>query len=228
MFKQYLELAKPGIVVGNALAAASAGAFAFPSPMPWLVFFAMVCGISCVIGAACALNNIYDRDIDARMERTKKRPIPSGQISDGAAFIFAAALLCLGSFFLYMTTPLALLAALFGFAVYVLLYTPLKHKTRQALFVGALAGATPPVVGYTAATGSLDALALLLFGLMFLWQLPHFLSISVFRYEEYAAAGVPLFITQPPSERSRKVARNIFYASLAVLLLSCVWLMFQR
>lgn len=228
MWRSYLTLTKPGIIFGNTLAALAAGVFAFPSPMPWGGFLAMLLGISFVIASACVLNNIYDQDIDAKMLRTKSRPMPSRRISNRSAYIFAAILLSLGVFFLYFTTYLALGIALIGFFIYVFAYTPLKHKSGYALYVGAVAGATPPVVGYTAATGSLDLVAFGLFAFLFIWQLPHFISIAAYRFEEYEAAGIPLLVGKPKNEQSRAMARKVFYASLIVLLLACFLLMLQR
>jgi protoheme IX farnesyltransferase len=229
MIKEYYELAKPGIVYGNAWPAIAGFFFASTGAIAWGVFFAMLMGLSFVIGSACALNNIHDRAIDARMERTKHRGVASGRIPRANALIFAIVLGLLGAALLgFYTTPLALYAALAGFGIYVFLYTPLKPKTPLALFVGAVAGATPPVVGYAAAANVYDWYALALFAALFVWQIPHFLSIAMYRYAEYAAAGVPLYIKKEPSEPAKRRARLVFYLSLVVLLFGCAALILQR
>lgn len=188
----------------------------------------MMLGLALVIGSACVFNNYYDRDIDKKMLRTSTRGIASGKISGRSALLYAAILGVLGMYILYFyTTEFAYAAALAGFVVYVFAYTPLKHKTPYALFVGAIAGATPPVVGYAAATGTINTAALWLFIFLFLWQLPHFLGIAAYRYEEYAAAGVPLFINKP-TEHGKKIGRVVFYLSLVVLLAWCGVLMLHR
>ena len=230
MIRPYYELTKPGIIYGNALAAAAGFFFASASiPVDWALFAAMFVGLSSVIASACVFNNIADRYFDARMERTKSRALVSGRVSPGSALVFGLALGVLGAAVLWFyTTPLAFGTALLGFAVYVFWYTPLKPKSAAALFVGAIAGATPPLVGYTAVTGTLDLYALMLFAVLYVWQIPHFLAIAVYRYEEYAAAGVPLYIKKAPSAVARRRARLAFYSSLVFLLLFCLTLIVQR
>ncbi|HVZ76117.1 MAG TPA: protoheme IX farnesyltransferase [Candidatus Paceibacterota bacterium] len=229
MIKAYYELTKPGIIYGNALVAAAGFFFAAKGHIDWLVFLAMLIGLSLVVGSACVLNNIYDREIDARMARTKDRATVTGKVSRESAAAYALVLGLAGGIVFGLYVPaLSLAAALAGFAVYVLLYTPLKPVSPWALFVGAVAGATPPMAGYLAVTGSLDWYAWALFTAMYLWQIPHFLAIATYRYPEYTAAGVPLFIAHDPSPRAKKWGRGIFYASLVVLLVACVVLMLQR
>jgi heme o synthase len=217
----YYVLAKPGMVYANTFAAAAGFAFA-AGAIDWPVFAALVGGIFAVIASACVFNNIYDRAIDMRMERTKSRPIPMGHIRPAAAMWYGVALLLIGVGLLSLTNPLALTAGLMGFVVYVMLYTPLKPRSPYALYVGAVAGAMPPVAGYLAVTPVLDWWVAFLFGFMFLWQLPHFLAIAVYRHEEYAAAGVPMFMRGPYTDKQKKLARKIFWASLVVLMLWCL------
>jgi len=227
--KAYYRLAKPGIVYGNALMYAAGFFLASNDGIDWLLFFAGLAGLSFVIAGACVFNNIADRELDARMPRTKKRALVTGEISVRAATAFAYALSITGLLELYLlTTYSAFLAAAVGFGVYVFAYTPLKPKTKYALFIGAVAGATPPVVGYAAVADRYDGWALLLFVLLFLWQLPHFISIAFYRYEDYAAGGVPLFARAPKNDKERKIAKQVFAASLIVLLLACLALALWR
>ena len=143
------------------------------------------------MGAANALNCYVERDVDRAMARTRNRPLPAGRMEPAVALRFALALaavslpvLALGSNLL--TTGLGLLALL----TYVFVYTPLKAHTDAAMLVGAVPGALPPLMGWTAVTGRLDVQGFALFSVLFLWQLPHFLAIALFRKTEYQAAGL--------------------------------------
>jgi protoheme IX farnesyltransferase len=226
-WRDYYELDKPNMVYANLLVAAAGFAYASVE-LNWLLLVVMLIGLGCIIGSACAFNNYFDRHIDAKMERTKHRVLVRGALTPHEAATFASLLLFVGVALLWLTTAVALATALVGFAVYVGLYTPLKHKTPWALYVGAVAGATPPVVGYAAVHPVLNDAAALLFVFLFVWQVPHFLSIAVYRGDEYAAAKVPLFMRGPYTAKQKRTARAVFYSSLVVLLAWCVILMVHR
>lgn len=212
---------KPGIIYGNALTCIAGFFLASQGSINILLLLFTVVGLSCIIASACVSNNYIDRNIDALMERTKDRALAAGHIAPTRALLFAGIVGILGVSVLYFfTNLLALCIALLGFIVYVFFYSPLKHRTGYALFVGAVAGATPVLVGYTAVLGVLDRTALWLFLFLFVWQVPHFLAIAVYRYDEYAAARVPLLMRGPFTARQRSLARAIFFLSLVVLL---VW-----
>lgn len=229
MIREYYELTKPRLMYGNILAGAAGFFVAGSGPLNWGLLAATLLGLAFVIGAACTVNNWFDRALDARMDRTKNRALARGAIGAPAALSFAAVLLALGVAVLwFFTTGLALATALFAFVIYTAVYTPLKYYSAHALWVGALAGAMPPVVGYTAAYPALDTTALLLFAFLFTWQVPHFIAIAIYRYDDYAAGSIPLFIPKPPTVAQKKVARRVFYASLVVLLLWCAGLILQR
>ena len=198
LINSYYQLAKPGIVWGNALTALAGFLFAANGEINFPKLIAMLVGLSLIIAGSCVVNNIIDRDIDAKMERTRNRAMPAGTISIRAAYIYAAMLGSIGSTLLYcFTNSLTLGVALFGVFVYVACYTPLKRVNQHATLVGSLAGAVPPVVGYTAVSNSLDATALILFIILIAWQMVHFFAIAIYRIDEYRAAGVPVFpITQ--------------------------------
>lgn len=189
----YMMLTKPGIIMGNGIT--TAGGFILASKgsfNPWL-FFAAMLGLSLVIASACVFNNYLDRHIDEKMQRTKKRPLVLGIIPLRAALAFGLALGLGGAgILLFYTNPLALSIALFGFAVYVLLYTLLKTKTVHGTLIGSVAGAVPPVVGYCAASGTFDTGAFLFFLIMALWQIPHFFAIAIYRLKDYEAANIPV------------------------------------
>ncbi|MDO8517818.1 MAG: heme o synthase [bacterium] len=219
--RTYYGLVKPGIVWGNALPAAAAFLFASQGRVDWILLVVMLLGLSCIIASAATLNNYLDRDIDATMERTHNRALVVGSIAPKRALFFGFVLLACGILVLGTTNMLALGTALFGFVVYVFWYTPLKRHSKHALWVGALAGATPPVVGYVAVTNTLDSTAVALFIFLCLWQLPHFLAIAVYRYDEYKAANIPLFIKKSPTQSQKQLARRVFFGSLVVLVLFC-------
>ncbi|MDO8548268.1 MAG: UbiA family prenyltransferase, partial [bacterium] len=165
MIRTYYELTKPGIVYSNILVAAAGFFYAsvgiLGGKIDWILGFWMLIGLACVIASACVFNNYLDRNLDAKMERTKERALASGKISNRNALIFGAILLVAGVKILFIFTNLLTLSvALAGFLVYVLLYSPLKPRTPYALFVGAIAGAMPPVVGYAAVTNTLNSTAL--------------------------------------------------------------------
>ena len=228
MIKDYYRLAKPRMVYMNVLVAAAAFVFASHQNIDWQSFVVLLAGLFCIVGSACVFNNYADRAMDARMVRTQKRPLVAGSIAPRQALFFGFMLLAIGVLLMLFLPPLALAAALLGFVVYVLVYTPLKPRTPYALYPGAIAGAMPPVVGYAAAAGALDRFALAFFLLLFLWQIPHFLAIARFRYDEYAAAGVPLLVKRPRSETERRRARTVFHLSLLLLLAVCLVWILQR
>ncbi len=193
MFKHYYKLTKPGMIYGNAITAAAGFFLASRGHVHGRLLLATIIGLSLVIASGCVFNNIYDRKIDAKMARTKRRELARGAIGVRPAFIYGCILITLGAIDLYFfANPACLIAALAGFVFYVFLYTPLKHRTAHAALVGAVAGATPPVIGYTAVTARFDLGALLLFLMLLFWQMPHFYAIAIRRLNDYIAAGVPV------------------------------------
>ena len=160
---------------------------------PVLALTAILC-IAVASGAAGAINMWYDRDIDAVMKRTANRPIPAGRISPAGALGYGIVLACGAVLVMAMATNLiaaAVLALSIGF--YVFIYTMwLKRSTPQNIVIGGAAGAFPPVIGWAAATGSVSALPLLLFAIVFFWTPPHFWSLSLYASGDYARAGVPM------------------------------------
>lgn len=227
--RAYYRLTKPGIVYGNALVAMAGFIYASNWPLHWALFAAMLAGLCLIIASACVLNNYFDRDIDANMARTVTRALVTGAVPLQSALIYGVALGIAGAALLFFFTNLLTLGvAVAGWVIYVFAYTPLKRLTPHALWVGALAGATPPVVGYVAVTNHIDSTALALFIFLCLWQVPHFLAIATYRHDEYSKAGVPLFITKTPSNRAKRWGRGIFYLSLVVLLVWCAALMLHK
>ncbi len=225
MLKQYYKLAKPGIIYGNLLAAIAGFFLVTPWPVDIKLFVIMLIGLSLVIGSACVFNNVYDSEMDAKMERTKNRSLPSGKIKPQNAVIFATVLLILGVLSLSLFTNLySLFAALSGFFVYVFLYTPLKNKTVYATLIGAVAGAAPPVVGYATVTNSIDLGAIIIFFILVFWQMPHFYAIGIRRIGDYKNAGHPIL---PVKEGIRKTKIHMLLY-MVLFMLASVLLTFYK
>jgi heme o synthase len=190
-FKTYYQLTKPGIIYGNALTAAGGFLLASRGHIDYVLLLAALAGISLVIGSACVFNNYIDRNIDAKMDRTKKRAFASGIISVPVAMIYATVLGLGGATILALyTNILTLGAGLIGFVVYVFLYGIAKRHTVHGTLVGSISGAMPMVAGYLAVTNSIDLGALILFLIMVCWQMPHFYAIAIYRFNDYKAAGL--------------------------------------
>ena len=154
------------------------------------VFWTLL-GLALIVSGANALNMYIERDIDRHMDRTKNRPLPAGRLSPRVALWFgvvtsvvAVPILAVGA------NALTALLALVANLLYVLAYTPLKQHSQYALHVGAIPGAIPPLLGWTAGTGRIDAAGVILFAVLFLWQIPHFAAITLFRKADYARAGL--------------------------------------
>lgn len=178
---------------------------------------AALAGISLVVAAGAVCNNCIDRDIDARMERTRNRAMPRGLVSIRAALAYAALLGLAGEGLLLAGAGRlpALLAAL-GFLVYVGLYSLLlKRRSVHGTLVGSLSGAVPPVAGYCAASGGMDGGALLLFLMFALWQMPHSYAVAILRLDDYKAAGIPVGPVRLGVAATR---RHILYYILAFTL----------
>lgn len=173
-----------------------AGFFLAASVVPFqlLPLIGATAGIALIIASACALNNIIDRDIDKRMKRTKKREVVSGSISIPKAVIFLSVLGIAGfALLLLLTNVLTFSLGILAYVWYVVVYGIAKRTTPLSTIIGGVAGSLPPVAGYTALTGSLDAAAIILFLILFFWQLPHFYAISMFRQSDYANAEIPVW-----------------------------------
>lgn len=217
----YYRLSKPGIIYGNALTALGGYFYGAQGDVQMLSLLGMLVGICLVMASACAVNNVIDRGIDARMARTKRREVVSGTITPMSALMFAAVLLIAGSSLLFLLSNLTTLSvALFGFLAYTVFYTYSKRVTIHSTLIGTLSGSTPPVIGYVAATNSLDLTALLLFLILVAWQMAHFYSIAIFRKDDYAAAGLPIWSVVKGSEATRR--QIIGYVCLYIV--TCVLL----
>lgn len=191
--KNYLIVTKPGIIFGNLVTASAGFALASRKDLPFSLFFYMLFGLSFVIGSACICNNYIDKDLDSKMARTQNRPLVLKTIPDKNAIIFAFLLLLMGLFLLFtFANLLTAICALFGFVVYVFLYSFSKYQTSLGTLIGSFAGAAPPVVGYCSVKGKFDLAALLIFLVVVMWQMPHFYAIAIYRLKDYALGSIPV------------------------------------
>lgn len=198
----FLALTKPRL---NSLVVASAGVgfwLGAPGPLDVVTALHLLAGTALVAGSAAALNQVEERDIDARMTRTRMRPLPASHVTPFEARLFGALLGVAGLVYLALWAhPLAAAVALATLLSYVWIYTPLKRRTTWATVVGAVPGALPPVIGWTAARGALGVDALVLFGIVFFWQLPHFHALCWLYRDDYNRAGLPLLAARDPDGR---------------------------
>ncbi|BBG61322.1 Protoheme IX farnesyltransferase [Providencia rustigianii] len=194
MFKQYLQVTKPGIIFGNLISVIGGFLLASKGSIDYPLFIATLLGVSLVVASGCVFNNYIDRDIDRIMERTKNRPLVKGLIDPKVSLIYATVLGIAGMVLLLVAAnALAMLLALIGFIVYVGLYSLyMKRKSVYGTLIGSLSGAAPPVIGYCAVTNEFDAGALILLLIFSLWQMPHSYAIAIFRFKDYKAANIPV------------------------------------
>ncbi len=214
--RDLVALGKPRVTLMVLLTAAG-GAWLAPEKVSAPVMAWLLVGTTLIVAGANALNMVLERDTDARMARTKDRPLPAGRMSPATALVFGvgtsvAALPILAVAVNGTTAMLAGLANL----LYVLAYTPLKRRTHYALFVGAVPGAIPPLLGWTAATAKVEAGGLVLFAILYFWQIPHFHSIALRRREDYERAGLRTM----PVVRGEDETRRAIVVSIAALVLS--------
>jgi heme o synthase len=212
LLSDYLELTKPK-VQSLLLLTTIATMYIAGDPSPALV--ALTClGGYLSAGGAGAVNHFLDRDIDARMARTARRPIPAGRVQPWAALVFGCTLAALSLLELSLAVnPLAAALSFTGFLGYVFVYTMwLKRRTAQNIVIGGAAGAVPPLVGWAAVTGSVSGTALILFFIVFFWTPAHFWSLSLLMHGDYARAGVPMLpVVRGEQETRRQI---VLYAVL--------------
>jgi protoheme IX farnesyltransferase len=193
-WRAYVELCKPRVVALMILTSIVGMQLAVPGFVPWQVMIFGNSGIALMACGAAALNHLIDRHIDANMRRTERRPLPAQQLTLIQAIFFAAFLTMAGFLILILLiNPLTAWLTLLTFIAYAFVYTAyLKHATPQNIVIGGLSGAMPPLLGWISVTGHIHPQALLLVLLIFLWTPPHFWSLAIHRYEDYAKAKIPM------------------------------------
>jgi heme o synthase len=211
--RAYYYLTKPGIIYSNAIAACAGFLLASKWHVNPILLLETLGGVMFIIAAACVFNNYMDQGIDKRMKRTEKRALVSGKISGKAALIYGAVLLFIGFGLISQTNLLTTILGLVALVMYVAVYGYFKRKSVYGTLVGSVSGALPPVAGYTAVTGHIDAAAVILFLILTAWQMPHFYAIAMFRYKDYKAAKIPVL----PVVRGMKAAKRQIFAYIVLL-----------
>lgn len=218
-WRDYLELTKPRVVALMILTAIIGMLLARPGVPSWSVLIFGNLGIALLAGAAAVVNHVVDKKIDLVMARTRKRPVATGRLGMSAALGFAMALGLAGMVVLVtqinMLTAWLTLASLIGYAVIYTLF--LKRATPQNIVIGGLAGAMPPLLGWTAVTGQVEGNALLLVLIIFAWTPPHFWALAIHRKEEYAKAGIPML---PVTHGNRFTELHMILYTLVLLAVS--------
>ncbi|ATA24949.1 protoheme IX farnesyltransferase [Brenneria goodwinii] len=220
---KYLQVTKPGIIFGNLISVIGGFLLAAQGSIDYALFLSTLFGVSLVVASGCVFNNVIDRDIDKKMERTKNRVLVKGLISLKVTLVYASLLGIAGFALLYLAAnPLAMWLAVMGFVVYVGVYSLyMKRHSVYGTLIGSLSGAAPPVIGYCAVSNQFDAGALILLLIFSLWQMPHSYAIAIFRFKDYQAANIPVL----PVVKGISVAKNhitlyILAFMIATLMLS--------
>ena len=220
--RNYYWLAKPGIVYGNITHAFACALFAWAlTPGSALTVIWMMVGLGFIVGSACVVNCMMDRDLDAKMERTKKRPLPMKKISMQNAAIYAAILFVVGSTVLLTLTNIVVwICAALGHVTYTVLYGYVKRHSWIGTMVGTIPGALPLLVGYASVNPALPLTAWLLFIALLFWQLPHFYALALYRKDDYAKSGLPMMTVVKPREFVMKhiIAAATLYALAMIAL----------
>jgi protoheme IX farnesyltransferase len=212
-------LTKPGITRLVLITAGVGFYLGSTGGIDWILMLNALLGTGLLAAGTNALNQYAERRVDGVMKRTKVRPLPAGRLRASTALAFSAGISVAGA--VYLAVLVNVLTAILGAAallVYIFVYTPLKRRTWLCTLVGAVPGAIPPMMGWTAATGRLDALAWVLFGIVFLWQMPHFFAIGWLYKQDYARAGFPMLPVV--DEAGGRTARQIIVYTLALIVVS--------
>jgi len=220
--KTYFSVTKPGIVLGNLISAAGGFFLASRGRIDPGLLFSVVLGISLVVASGCVFNNCADRDIDRKMARTCGRALVRGLMSPQTALFYASLLAIAGTLLLMAAAnPLCVAVVLIGLGIYAGLYSLyLKRRSAYGIVIGSLAGAAPPLAGYCAVSGRFDTGALILLSIFSIWQIPHAYAIAVYRFDDYAAAAIPVLPTthRRPAARKHIIGYILAFVSAASML----------
>ena len=219
--EDFVELTKPRITLMVLITTLVGFYMGSHDGMHLVLLFHTIIGTALVAGGASALNQYVERALDARMMRTRTRPLPGGRLMPNEALLFSSLVAVIGTVYLmYFVNVLTGALGAFTLVAYIFIYTPLKTRTTLCTLVGAIPGAIPPMMGYAAATGSVDNIALALFAILFLWQMPHFFAIAWIFTEDYARGG---FVMNGNSESTGRQIILFCCALIPVSLLPTVF-----
>ena len=219
IFTDFKAITKAGLAI-SVLFSSIAGyllGFNEANPFCWTVLLKLAIGGYCMVGASNAYNQVIEKDLDALMDRTKKRPVPAGRMSPNAALVIASILTIIGIVLLYTINPKTAMFGAISIFLYTSIYTPLKTVTSLSVFVGAFPGAIPFMLGWVAATGNFGIEAGTLFLIQFFWQFPHFWAIGWFLFEDYEKAG---FFMLPTGKKDNGTAIQIILYTIWLIIAS--------
>jgi protoheme IX farnesyltransferase len=219
IYTDFKAITKAGLaisVVFSSIAGFLLGVADFES-LHWIVLLKLAVGGYCMVGASNAYNQVIEKDLDALMDRTKNRPVPAGRMSPNVALVIASILTIIGIVLLYTINPKTAMFGAISIFLYTSIYTPLKTMTSLSVFVGAIPGAIPFMLGWVAATGDFGIEAGTLFLIQFFWQFPHFWAIGWFLYEDYEKAG---FFMLPTGKKDRGTALQIILYTVWLIVAS--------
>lgn len=204
----FKEITKAGLAISVVFSSIVGYLLGFSEehPFNWVTLFLLAIGGYFMVGASNVFNQVIEKDLDAKMDRTKNRPLPSGRVSSQNALLLGFALTLAGLIILYLINPKTAMFGAISIFMYVSMYTPLKTLTPLSVFVGAFPGAIPFMLGWVAATGNFGIEAGTLFLIQFFWQFPHFWAIGWFLFDDYEKAG---FFMLPTGKRDAKTAVQI-------------------
>lgn len=217
------RLTKPGVTYGNLITTIAGYLFAADGKINWAVFIALTIGTWFVIASACVINNYLDQDIDILMTRTRERPLLTGEVTGRQAVIFGTTLGIIGTLILSLYTNWWVVGiGVGGWIVYVWLYGALgKRRSVHGTLVGSVSGAAPILAGYAAVSNSIDLTGIILFLIIFFWQMPEFYSISIYRRREYVEAGVPVSgVIRGVARTTRQIFAYTVLTIISLLLLN--------
>ena len=219
IFLDFKEITKAGLAVSVVFSSIVGYLLGFSDQHPFSVTTLLLLAIGgyCMVGASNIFNQVIEKDLDAKMDRTKNRPLPSGRITINSALILGFILTFIGLVVLYIINPKTAMFGAISIFMYLSLYTPLKTLTPLSVFVGAFPGAIPFMLGWVAATGNFGIEAGTLFLIQFFWQFPHFWAIGWFLFEDYEKAG---FFMLPTGKRDTKTVIQIILYTIWLIIAS--------
>jgi len=219
IFIDFKEITKAGLAVSVLFSSIAGYLLGFDDahPFSWATLAMLMVGGYCMVGASNAFNQVIEKDLDALMDRTKNRPVPSGRMTPNMALFVASLLTIIGLVLLYLINPKTAMFGAISIFLYTSIYTPLKTMTPLSVFVGAFPGAIPFMLGWVAATDDFGIEAGTLFLIQFFWQFPHFWSIGWFLYEDYEKAG---FFMLPSGKKDKSTATQTILYTLWLIIAS--------
>jgi len=219
IYVDFKAITKAGLAISVVFSSIAGYVLGFDTvyPFSWVVLLKLAIGGYCMVGASNAFNQVIEKDLDALMDRTKNRPVPSGRMSSNLALVVASILTIVGIAMLYTINPKTAMFGAISIFLYTSVYTPLKTMTSLSVFVGAFPGAIPFMLGWVAATGEFGIEAGTLFLIQFFWQFPHFWAIGWFLYEDYEKAG---FFMLPTGKKDKGTSLQIILYTVWLIVAS--------